>query len=208
MRRLPPRMFAARRPVASLAALIALSATMSACTFKPPGEGREAGKDGIKEGRIEAAEEAVREGVAIELEGLAYTVFVTRQLNPQDPEDRGYYQGPPPPPGSALYGVFMKVCNDGDATAMAAGRFKVADTQGSEFEPVEPQRDNVFAYQPSRLPVEQCIPNALSLAAQGPTSGAVLIFQLPISATENRPIELEIEPPSGRGATAKIELDI
>jgi len=201
-------MSAGRRSVASFAALVALSATMSGCAFKAPGEGRKADEDGIREGRVVAADEAVREGVGIELEGLDYTVFLTRQLNPQDPEDRGYYQGPPPPPGSALYGVFLEVCNNEDATAMAAERFKVTDTQGAEFEPLEPEPDNVFLYQPSRLPAEQCIPNELSLAAEGPTAGALLIFELPITATENRPIELEIEPPSGRGAPAKVELDI
>ncbi len=208
MRRIPPPMLAGRLPFASFAAVMAIAATVSGCTLKPPGEGRKADEDGIREARVVKADEAVREGVGIELEGLDYTVFLTRQLNPQDPEDRGYYQGPPPPTGSALYGVFIEVCNKEEATAVSADRFKVTDTQEAEFEPLEPEPDNVFAYQPSRLPPEQCIPNELSLAAEGPTAAAIMIFQLPISATENRPIELEIEPPSGRGPLAKIELDI
>ena len=35
-----------------------------------------------------------REGIATDLDGLDYNVFITRQLNPKDVEDRDYYNGP------------------------------------------------------------------------------------------------------------------
>jgi len=194
--------------VITLAAAATLAVTGTGCAFKEPGQGRAAGEDGVKEGHVESGDEPVREGVGIELEGLTYTVFITRQLNPQDPEDRDYYQGPPPPPGSALYGIFFKACNDGKAPAMAAEKFKVTSTQDQEFEPVELPKTNIFAYRPGGLSAKQCIPNELSTAAQAPAAGSLVVFEIPITATENRPMELEIEPPSGKGAPALVELDI
>jgi hypothetical protein len=198
-----------RRSLATaLAAAALLALTASGCAFKEPGVGREAATAGVKEGKEVPGAEPVREGVGIGLEGLTYTVFITRELNPQDPEDRDYYQGPPPPPGTALYGIFFKTCNDGKTPAMAAKSFKVSSTQGQEFKPVTLPKTNIFAYRPSSLSAKQCIPNELSTAAQAPSAGALIIFELPITATENRPMELEIAPPSGKGDPARVELDI
>lgn len=208
MRRLPRRVSPRRSFALTLAAAAALALTGTGCAFKSPGEGRAAGQDGVREGKVESGDQPVREGIGIELEGLTYTVFITRELNPQDPEDRDYYQGRPPPPGSALYGIFFKACNDGTAPAEAAEKFKVTSTQGQEFEPVTLPKTNIFAYRPSSLSAKQCIPNELSTAAQAPAAGALIVFEIPISATENRPMELEIEPPSGKGAPALVELDI
>lgn len=157
--------------------------------------------------------EPSREGLAVDVGGLDYNVYITRQLNLRDPEDRGYYNGPEPPPGSSFFGVFLQVCNtseDGPARA-AAEDFKVVDTQGEEFEPVEVPEDNAFAYHPRELGPQSCIPEAGSLAASSPTAGSLLIFELTNAAAENRPLELEIEGPLGGGEgepRAVIELDI
>ena len=149
--------------------------------------------------------EPIREGLAHELEGLDYNVFITRQLNPSLPEDKVYYHGPSPPAGSALYGVFIEVCNRSDEPHASVDHFVVKDTQGAEFEPVELPEDNDFAYRPELLQPEQCIPARGSVAQLGPTAGAMLLFALPLEATENRPLELEI----GEGEhSIEVELDI
>jgi hypothetical protein len=156
----------------------------------------------------EHVEEPLREGLNIPLAGLTYNVFITRQLNLRDPEDRDYYRGPEAPPNKAHYAIFLQACNDGDGPAEAAREFKILDSQGAEFSPLPLEKDNIFAYRPISLPPQECIPNRLSTAAQAPAGGAVLMFLLPLAATENRPLELEIEPPSGRGEPARVELDI
>ncbi len=199
-----PARFLRAAPVGCLT----LALTLAGCAFKPPGEGREAGKEGVREGRVAAGEDAIREGLGIGLEGLDYTVFITRQLNPRDPEDRDYYQGPEAPPNKAHYALFLQACNDGDRPAEAAREFKVLDSQGTEFSPLPLERENIFAYRPINLLPQECIPNRLSTAAQSPAGGAILVFLLPLAATENRPLELEIEPPSGHGEPARVELDI
>jgi hypothetical protein len=109
---------------------------------------------------------------------------------------------------SANFAVFLQACNDGERVAVPADKFKIVDSQKIEYEPLEPQRDSIFAYRPERLEPQTCIPGELTLARAGPAGGALLTFQLPLAAAENRPLELEIERPSGKGPPARIELDI
>ena len=154
-----------------------------------------------------ATEEAFREGLAEELGGLEYNVFITRQLNLSLPEDKAYYNGPAAPPGSAHYGVFLEVCNrekDGEPR-QSTEEFKITDTQGNEFEPVELEDDNAFAYHAAVIDPGTCIPAKGSIPQLGPTGGALLLFELPQIATENRPLELEI---GSGGESLTFELDI
>lgn len=189
-------MLAWRFSAAGLLCLLALMPALAGCGGSE-GEAAEA-----------AHEEPIREGLSAELAGLDYTVFITRELNLKDPEDADYYRGPPAPPGSALYGVFIDVCNEGDQPAPAARDFKVVNAQEEEFRPVALADENIFAYRPARLPGKQCIPDELSIPATAPTGGALLIFRLPLAATEDRPLELEIEDPTGKHEPLVVELDI
>jgi hypothetical protein len=169
-----------RRPktlVAACAVLAALS--LGACGDEEPG-----------------VDEPAREGLALELSGVDYNVFITRQLNPEVVPDEAYYDGPEPPAGQTLYGVFVQVCNESGESQQTARDFKVVDNQGAEFEPQELPEDNQFAYRPKVLLPEECIPEKGSVAQLGPTAGSMLLFRLPLAATENRPLELEIESPS------------
>ena len=87
------------------------------------------------------------------------------------------------------------------------------DTQGRRFKPLPPvPSDNIFAYQPVALKHLACIPKRGSLAASGPTNGALLVFKLPLKTLENRPLDLEIvsppDPRTGNRDTGRIELDV
>lgn len=159
------------------------------------------------------AGEAVREGLSTPLAGLRYTVFLTRQLNLQNEEDKGYLPGhQEAPPGKGLYGVFIEACNKGDKEATAANRFYIEDTQGNRFSPEGLGADNPFAYHGGPVDPKNCEPSRGSLAQQGPTSGSLLLFEIPLAATENRPLELHIEGPfdaaSGHPEEATVILDI
>jgi hypothetical protein len=141
-------------------------------------------------------EEPAREGLAVDIGGLDYNVFITRELNIAITPDRAYYDGPPPEPGHNLFGVFIQVCNTGEGEALeSASEFKAIDNQGAEFEPIELPEDNAFAYAPRELGPEECIPEDGSVAALGPTGGSLLLFDFPLENTENRPLELEITSP-------------
>ena len=174
---------------------LALIAVLAACAKKEPG-----------------VEEPAREGLAIDVAGVAYNVFLTRELNPAITPDQAYYNGKPPGPGRALYGIFVQACNEGAKARMSTDDFHVADNQGNEFEPLELEEDNPFAYRPRNLAKGDCIPADGSVAEQGPTGGSMLLFEFPLENTENRPLELEIRGPydyaTGKRESKHIELDL
>jgi hypothetical protein len=171
----------------------------------------------LKEDRKEG--EAVREGLDVRVGGIDYTVFITRELNLKLPDDRSYWHGDEAPPGFSLYGVFVQACNRSndddeltDDTYPTADHFKVVDTQGNEYEPEPAEQGNDFNYHPANLKPGECIPTTGSLAQQGPTGGAMLLFQFPLAAGENRPLELEIlgdyDAVAGKYDKGSIELDL
>ena len=156
--------------------------------------------------------EPLREGLAVKVDGIEYNVFITRELNPSLPDDKGYWQGKEAKPGFALYGVFIQACNRSDDdddlpddTYEATDDFVVEDTQGNKYEPLEVDPKNVFHYHAGPLEPGTCIPETGSLAQQGPTGGAMVPFLFPLEAGENRPLELQIH--SG-GEEGLIELDL
>ena len=162
---------------------------------------------------------ALREGLDVRVGGIDYLVFITRELNPQLPDDKGYWHGKEAPPGFALYGVFLQACNRSDQDPdledgpyETTARFKVVDTQGNEYEPLEVDDENVFHYRPETLEPGECNPAAGSLAQQGPTGGVMLPFLFPLEAGENRPLELEIigehDPIAGKFDKGLVELDL
>jgi hypothetical protein len=140
-----------------------------------------------------------REGLALNLGGVDYNVFITRQLNTRIPPDDAYVdEGTEPDAGETLYGVFLQACNpakeDGDpASTQPVDAFKIVDNQGNEFEPEELPEDNHFAYHPRELLPQECIPEAGSVAQLGPSAGSMLLFRLPLENTEYRPLELELD---------------
>ena len=180
------------RPKPMLAACTLLAAlTLVAC-----GQEKEPG-----------AKSPAREGLEIPLAGIDYDVFITRELNLRVPPDDAYYKGPEPGKGQTLYGIFLQACNHGTRPRRTASQFTVLDSQGNSFEPTPLPRDNVFAYQPRLLAPDQCVPVAGSVAQLGPTAGSMLLFRLPLTTTENRPLELEIAT-GAPGEKRKVELDI
>ena len=159
-----------------------------------------------------AEDEPRREGLPVKVGGIEYTVFITRELNPADTEDQGYWQRDEAKPGFALYGIFLQACNRSDddddledATYETTEEFAVVDTQGNEYEPLEADEENVFQYKPEALEPGACTPEAGSLAQQGPTGGSMLPFEFPLEAGENRPLELEIH---AEGEEGRVELDL
>ena len=149
--------------------------------------------------------ETLREGLDAKVNGVVYTVFITRELNVRDVEDRAYYPGPEAPPGSALYGIFLQACNQAKSFRGSVSDFRVIDSQGVVFKPQPVPKDNIFAYRPRNLQPGGCIPEKGSIPSDAATGGAMLLFKLPLANTENRPLELEI---NGQGDHARVELDI
>jgi hypothetical protein len=176
------------RRLALAACLLGLSVGVAACGDEP------------------GVDEPAREGLALDLDGVDYNVFITRQLNPEIPPDDTYYTGPEPAPDETLYGVFIQACNNSDEPRETADSFTVVDNQGNEFEPEQLDAGEVIAYEPAELDPEECIPEAGSLAQLGPQAASMLLFRLPLEITENRPLELEIEGEGQEHLTFELDL--
>ena len=200
-RRTTTRLLAAMVARRSPSVAIACGVTLAACVALAGCGDEEPGVD-----------EPAREGLAIPVGDVDYNVFITRQLNFNIVPDRAYYKGPPAARGSTFYGVFIQACNESEEAHTTVEDFKVVDNQGTEFEPTELPEDNIFAYRPRELRPGECIPEVGSITEQSPTAGSLLLFELPLSVTENRPLDLELTAPldiaSGKREVKEIELDL
>jgi hypothetical protein len=152
-------------------------------------------------------DEAASEGLALGLDGIDYNVFITRELNPHITPDKSYVDpGTEPDATHVLYGVFIQTCNRSNDSHQTADRFKIVDNQGNEYEPEPLPESNDFAYHARVLAPNECIPESGSVAQLGPTAGSMILFRLPLANTEFRPLELEIEGPSGGHLTYKLDI--
>jgi len=147
-----------------------------------------------------------REGKALTLSGLEYTVYITRELNLKTPPDQDYYRGPEAPPGQTFYGVFIQVCNPKGSPKRSASTFKVTDNQGNEFQPTPAGANNPFAYSARTLAKDECIPQIGSPAQLGPAQASMILFKLPLSNTENRPLVFDIQSPTGQSQSLDLDL--
>ena len=130
----------------------------------------------------------------------------SRYLNPNDTEDSAYLVGQPPPPnGSTYFGVFFEVQNESERIAVAAPTFTITDADDQTYD-ADPER------KPLRLPLggeveaQEQIPVLDSTPQQGPIEGSLVLFLLPDSASENRPLTLEIPGPDGEDAEVTLDL--
>jgi hypothetical protein len=150
-------------------------------------------------------EKEVVEGEPVELGELKYNVIFSRFLNPDDNEDSAYLAGQPTlPPGSAYFGVFFEVQNESKEPQTLADSFTIHDADQQEFEALE--SESLYAFPVGgEVEGEEQIPVIDSTSATGPIEGSILIFELPASASENRPLILEIPGPEG---PAEVTLDL
>lgn len=178
-----------RRPTRVLAALLAglaLAAGAAACGDEEP-------------------ELDVPEGEPLELGGMEFDVQISRFLNPALPADANYLEGAPPlEPGFQYFGVFMEVKNDGEEATVVPYPMKIVDTRGNVF--VQEKMDNPFALRPGAPIVpDGVVPGPDTAAGSGPIEGSLVLFSLEETATEDRPLKLEVPGPEESG---EIELDL
>jgi len=161
-------------------------------------------------------EEVVRlgetEGIYVTVDGLKYQIQISRLLDPASPEDSAYLKGLPETEQLAddeiWYGIFMRVENDGDDPHPMAENYVIHDTEGNEFEPIElDEETNSFLYQPRELQAGTLAPQPNAPAFDNTIRGELILFKVNASSLGNRPLELEIESPSG-GENAIIDIDV
>jgi hypothetical protein len=161
--------------------------------------------------KVEVRTDAHTEGPYVSVGSLKYQVQVSRQLNPQDLEDRPYLEGIAPEearlgPSQTWFAVFIRAVNETHRRRASARRFEIEDTQGRVFEPVPVT--NSFAYRPGVVPPAGSLPEMGSIADEGPIEGSLVLFKIPYEALANRPLELRIADPTAPERHAVVELDV
>jgi hypothetical protein len=144
---------------------------------------------------------------------LIYEVQLSRELNPNSTEDAAYLQGLSArerrlEPGQEWFGVFVQVYNHTSSTQTAAGTLTIGDTEGKVYSPVSLAQTNQFAYRGGPLPASGQLPTPGSVAAAGPTQGALLLYKIDITSLDNRPLKIKIVDPNDPTQTASAELDV
>jgi hypothetical protein len=147
----------------------------------------------------------VVEGEPVKLGELKYNVIFSRYLNPHDNEDSAYLVGQPEPPEAHSYfGVFLEVQNKSEETQTLADSFTIADAGHRTFEAIP--SESLYAFPVGgEVGSQEQIPLVDSTPQQGPIEGSLVLFELPASASESRPLTLSIPGPEG---PAKVTLDL
>lgn len=147
----------------------------------------------------------VVEGEVVELGDLKYQVIFSRFLNPNDKEDAAYLVGQPAPAdGSSYFGVFLEVQNKSEETQKLADSFSIADADEETFDAIP--SESLYAFPAGgRVESQEPIPSLDSTPQQGPIEGSLVLFELPESASQNRPLILSIPGPEG---PAEVTLDL
>jgi hypothetical protein len=191
-----------RRKVSTLLIGLAVAGLLAACgsSHKPLLDENNTGAGGVN-------------SAYITLNRLQYQVEVSRALNPYDAEDQSYLEGVPaaehqPPPGEIWFAVFLLVENNGSHAATAASSFTLSDTQGHAYHPRALPSVNPFAYRPLSVAPGAQIPAVGSVGADGPTQAALLLFEIPSSAYDNRPLILRIADPLNSAIAGTVTLDV
>lgn len=147
----------------------------------------------------------VVEGEVVKLGELKYQVIFSRFLNANDNEDSAYLVGQPPPKkGSSYFGVFLEVQNKSEENRKLAGAFSITDASNQTFGAIPSESLYAFPFGGEVEPQEP-IPAPDSTPQQGPIEGSLVLFELPSSASENRPLTLTIPSPEG---PAEVTLDL
>jgi hypothetical protein len=155
------------------------------------------------------------EGTYVNVGDLVYQVQISRQLNPNDDEDKGYLIDLPfgqdqLAPDEAWFAVFVKAWNESEQVAPAAANFTIVDTTGKEYHPMPIGPDNVFAYHAQDVPGGEQLPPLDTAASNNPSvQGSMLLFKVKYDSFDNRPLDLVIRAPEGEEpAEASINLDV
>ena len=167
-------------------ALVALALLVSACGY-------------------ESHETEVVEGEPVELGELSYNVTFSRFLNPDDNEDSAYLGGQPQAPeASAYFGVFFEVQNESEEPQTLAKSLTIEDADHETFDAIP--SESLYALPlGGEVESQEQIPVLDSTPEQGPIEGAIVLFELPESASQNRPLILTIPGPGG---PAEVTLDL
>jgi hypothetical protein len=153
--------------------------------------------------------ESKNEGTRVALDNLFYQIQISRMLNPKDVEDSYYLQGQPTPAkGDAYFGVFVYVVNETEEQRILPAPqsgMKIVTASGDEYEPLALKSPG-FGYSPAPLGKGAVLPIPNTPAYNGPIRGGLVLFRIPQSSLDSRPLEFEIKGRGGKTATTTLDV--
>ena len=163
--------------------------------------------------KVETVTHGESEAVYVTLGDLQYQVQLSRQLDPFSPGDRDLLAGVPAADRSLgnddiWFGVWVIALNGTEDPQTLADKFRIVDTTGKEFEPVQQKPEAVFAYRSEPIAAGAIYPLPGSASGQAPTTGAFLLFKMPRQTLDFRPLELEFGSTTLPGKTSTVRLDV
>lgn len=162
-------------------------------------------------GKAEVTRFGETEAAYLDLGDMTYQVQISREMNPADREDHGFLIGADEKsvrPNETWFGVWMRVQNETSRPHAAAREFELSDTQGHTWRPVQLPADNAFAYRPITVPADSVAPLPDTPAAETTIQGSLLLFKVPYSNLQNRPLVLKIFDPADRSQSVEVDLDV
>lgn len=200
--RLPAGMRSGRRHTLMAASVLVAALALSAC-----GSANNTTHTGTYAGEGGASAPYLSVG------SLIYQVQSSRALNPFDEEDSYYLSGLTPAQarlsfGEEWFGVFIQVYNNSSRPVLASAAPTISDFLGHTYAPVIPLGSNPFIFTGGLVDPGQRIPGLNSVAANGSTQGALILYKIKLFSLENRPLTLRIVNRTNPAQSASAELDV
>jgi hypothetical protein len=148
-----------------------------------------------------------REGNEALVGDFSYRVILFRELNPETAGDQSLVESVRTDADHGLYAAFVEVCNRGQEPRAPAARIVLEDAFGERWKPLRDGVEPSLAYRPHKVAPGECIPATGSVAART-FDGAAVVFEVPYSVTQERPLILDIRQTEESGEGARIVLDL
>jgi hypothetical protein len=150
-------------------------------------------------------------GTTVTQDGVAYSVGISRALNPLEPDDRALLgtlarrkglDGP----DTTLVGVFLQAQDDASAVRHAVASPQMVSADGQSFRPLRLPAGDPFAWRGGRLAPGEQLPDPGSAGAEAPQGGAVVVYRVPTDVfITDRPFVLRFGP-GDRAASVQLDL--
>jgi hypothetical protein len=143
--------------------------------------------------------------------GITYQIQESRQLNPYS-DDVEYFAGlknaQSIPGDDFWYGVFLWAKNQNKKTLTPASKFVLTDSAGNSYSPTKLNPSvNPWGCYATQLAQNDINPDPDSIASSGTTGGCMVLFELPVSVYQNRPLTLHIYA-QGASKADSVDLDL
>lgn len=149
------------------------------------------------------------DGSDVTQDGVDYAVQTSRELNPEDADDRTFLGGRTKGldrPGTTLVGVFIQVRNEASSARRAVAAPELVTAFGETFKPLRLPATDAFAYRARRLAPGAQIPGPQSVPIESPENGAIIVYRVPTGVfVSDRPFTLQFGT-SDRAASVQLDL--